>query len=98
MNPYEITSMTRNSYLVPTVIEKTSQGERAYDIYSRLLKDRIIMLGSDVNDDVANIIVAQILFLGKPGQDQRHQALHQLPGRIGDGWPRDLRRDATCRV
>jgi ATP-dependent Clp protease protease subunit len=63
MNPYEITSMTRNSYLVPTVIEKTSQGERAYDIYSRLLKDRIIMLGSDVNDDVANIIVAQILFL-----------------------------------
>ncbi|MBP9869335.1 ATP-dependent Clp endopeptidase proteolytic subunit ClpP [Patescibacteria group bacterium] len=55
--------MTRNSYLVPTVIEKTSQGERAYDIYSRLLKDRIIMLGSDVNDDVANIIVAQILFL-----------------------------------
>ena len=63
MNPYEITSMTKNSYLIPTVIEKTSMGERAYDIYSRLLKDRIIMLGSAIDDDVANIIVAQILFL-----------------------------------
>jgi len=63
MNPYEITSITKSSYLIPTVIEKTSQGERAYDIYSRLLKDRIIMLGSAIDDDVANIIVAQILFL-----------------------------------
>jgi ATP-dependent Clp protease protease subunit len=63
MNPYEISSMIKNSYLVPTVIEKTAQGERAYDIYSRLLKDRIIMLGSAIDDDVANIIVAQILFL-----------------------------------
>lgn len=63
MNPYEITSVTKNSYLIPTVIEKTAQGERAYDIYSRLLKDRIIMLGSAIDDDVANIIVAQILFL-----------------------------------
>jgi len=63
MNPYEITSSMKNSYLIPTVIEKTAQGERAYDIYSRLLKDRIIMLGSAIDDDVANIIVAQILFL-----------------------------------
>lgn len=51
------------SFLIPTVIEKTHQGERAYDIYSRLLKDRIIMLGSPVDDDVANIVVAQLLFL-----------------------------------
>lgn len=49
--------------LIPTVIEKTHQGERAYDIYSRLLKDRIIFLGSEVNDQVANIIIAQLLFL-----------------------------------
>ena len=63
MNPYEIRSITKSSYLIPTVIEKTSMGERAYDIYSRLLKDRIIMLGSAIDDDVANIIVAQILFL-----------------------------------
>jgi ATP-dependent Clp protease protease subunit len=52
-----------NSILVPTVIEKTNMGERAYDIYSRLLKERIIFLGTEVNDDVANLIIAQLLFL-----------------------------------
>ncbi|MBC2103118.1 ATP-dependent Clp endopeptidase proteolytic subunit ClpP [Listeria marthii] len=49
--------------LIPTVIEQTSRGERAYDIYSRLLKDRIIMLGSAIDDNVANSIVSQLLFL-----------------------------------
>ena len=49
--------------LVPTVIEQTNRGERAYDIYSRLLKDRIILLGSAIDDNVANSIVAQLLFL-----------------------------------
>jgi ATP-dependent Clp protease protease subunit len=49
--------------LVPTVIEQSSRGERAYDIYSRLLKDRIIMLSGEVNDDMANTIIAQLLFL-----------------------------------
>ncbi|WP_305849488.1 ATP-dependent Clp endopeptidase proteolytic subunit ClpP [Sporosarcina sp. Marseille-Q4063] len=49
--------------LIPTVIEQTSRGERAYDIYSRLLKDRIIMLGSAIDDNVANSLVAQLLFL-----------------------------------
>jgi len=49
--------------LVPMVIEQSPRGERAYDIYSRLLKERIIFLGSSVNDDVANVIVAQLLFL-----------------------------------
>ncbi|GAB4194232.1 MAG: ATP-dependent Clp endopeptidase proteolytic subunit ClpP [Phycisphaeraceae bacterium] len=50
-------------YLVPTVIEKTGRGERVYDIYSRLLKDRIVFLGGPVTDDTANLIVAQMLFL-----------------------------------
>ena len=50
-------------YLIPTVIEKTHYGERAYDIYSRLLKDRIIFLGSPIDDGVANTIIAQLLFL-----------------------------------
>lgn len=50
-------------YLVPMVIEQTNRGERSYDIYSRLLKDRIIFLGGPVDDDVANLIVAQMLFL-----------------------------------
>jgi len=54
---------TQNSILVPTVIEKSTYGERAYDIYSRLLKERIIFLGSPVNDAVANTVIAQMLFL-----------------------------------
>ncbi|MCC7543272.1 ATP-dependent Clp endopeptidase proteolytic subunit ClpP [bacterium] len=56
-------STIRNSILVPTVIEKTSMGERAYDIYSRLLKERIVFLGTAVDDTVANLIIAQLLFL-----------------------------------
>jgi ATP-dependent Clp protease, protease subunit len=51
------------SGLVPIVIEQTGRGERAYDIYSRLLKDRIVFLGTEVNDDVANLVTAQFLFL-----------------------------------
>ena len=50
-------------YYTPIVIERTSQGERSYDIYSRLLKDRIIMLNGEINDDLANSIIAQLLFL-----------------------------------
>jgi ATP-dependent Clp protease protease subunit len=52
-----------NQYLIPTVIEKTSYGERAYDIYSRLLKDRIIFLSGPIEDGMANSIIAQLLFL-----------------------------------
>lgn len=52
-----------NQYLIPTVLEKTQYGERAYDIYSRLLKDRIIFLGGPINDAVANVVIAQMLFL-----------------------------------
>lgn len=51
------------SMLVPMVVEKTSMGERAYDIYSRLLKERIIFLGGPINDEVANLVIAQLLFL-----------------------------------
>ena len=51
--------------LIPMVIEQSSRGERAYDIYSRLLKDRIIFLGSAMNDDVANLIIAQFCFLSR---------------------------------
>ena len=55
--------------LVPTVIEQTNRGERAYDIYSRLLKDRIIFLGGPINDHVANIVVELLLFLKAPDAD-----------------------------
>lgn len=53
----------KNEYLIPTVIEKTNMGERAYDIYSRLLKERIIFLAGPINDGMANTIIAQLLFL-----------------------------------
>lgn len=52
-----------NNYLVPYVVEETGRGERGYDIYSRLLKDRIVFLGTPVDDQVANVIIAQLLFL-----------------------------------
>ncbi len=53
----------RANMLIPMVIEQTGRGERAYDIYSRLLKERIIFLGTEINDDVSNLIIAQLLFL-----------------------------------
>ena len=53
------------NYLIPTVIDKTPQGERAYDIYSRLLEERIVFLGGPINDEVANVVIAQLLFLEK---------------------------------
>lgn len=57
-------------YLVPTVVEQTNRGERAYDIYSRLLKDRIIFLSGEINDDVSTIICAQLLFLEAEDPDR----------------------------
>jgi ATP-dependent Clp protease protease subunit len=79
MNPYTITSMT-NNYLIPTVIEKTPQGERAYDIYSRLLKDRIIFLGDAIDDHIANIVVAQLLFLESQDKDKDIKLYINSPG------------------
>ncbi|MDD6795526.1 MAG: ATP-dependent Clp endopeptidase proteolytic subunit ClpP [Clostridiaceae bacterium] len=66
--------------LVPTVIEQTGRGERAYDIYSRLLKDRIIMLSGEVNDDTASLIVAQLLFLESEDPDKDIYLYINSPG------------------
>ncbi len=66
--------------LIPTVIEQTSRGERAYDIYSRLLKDRIIMLGSAIDDNVANSIVAQLLFLESENPEKDISIYINSPG------------------
>lgn len=68
------------SYLIPTVLEQTHRGERAYDIYSRLLKDRIILLGTEINDDVANVIVAQLLFLESDDPDKDINIYINSPG------------------
>jgi len=69
-----------NQYLIPTVIEKTSYGERAYDIYSRLLKDRIIFLGGPINDAVANAIIAQLLFLAQQNSKEDIKLYINSPG------------------
>ena len=55
--------------LIPMVIEQTNRGERSFDIYSRLLKDRIVFLGGEIDDDVANLVVAQLLFLEMENPD-----------------------------
>jgi len=68
------------TYLIPTVIEKTYQGERAYDIYSRLLKDRIIFLGGAVDDAVANTVIAQLLFLESEDKKKDIQLYINSPG------------------
>ncbi|QQE73334.1 ATP-dependent Clp endopeptidase proteolytic subunit ClpP [Brevibacillus composti] len=66
--------------LIPMVIEQTNRGERAYDIYSRLLKDRIIFLGSEIDDEVANAIVAQLLFLQAEDADKDIHLYINSPG------------------
>ncbi|MEK7516296.1 MAG: ATP-dependent Clp endopeptidase proteolytic subunit ClpP [Patescibacteria group bacterium] len=70
----------RSTYLIPTVIEKSPYGERAYDIYSRLLKDRIVFLGDAVSDDVANIVIAQLLFLESQDKEKDIKLYINSPG------------------
>ncbi len=72
-----------NAYnLIPMVIEQGSRGERAYDIYSLLLKERIIMLGTPINDQIANLIVAQLLFLQREDPDRQIQMFINSPGGV----------------
>jgi ATP-dependent Clp protease, protease subunit len=74
--------MAYNSQLVPIVVEQTGRGERAYDIYSRLLKDRIIFLGGPVDDDVANLIIAQMLFLSNENDEADIHFYINSPGGV----------------
>lgn len=71
-----------NQILVPMVIEKTAHGERAYDIYSRLLKDRIVFIGNAIDDTVANLVIAQILFLQMEDPDKDISIYINSPGGI----------------
>jgi ATP-dependent Clp protease protease subunit len=71
---------TRNLGLVPMVVEQSARGERAYDIYSRLLRDRIVFLGGGINDEVANLIVAQLLFLESENPDKDIHFYINSPG------------------
>lgn len=70
------------SSLIPMVVEQTNKGERSYDIYSRLLKDRIIFLGSEINDDEANLVVAQMLFLEADDPDKDIYLYINSPGGV----------------
>jgi ATP-dependent Clp protease protease subunit len=69
-----------SSFFIPYVIEQSSRGERSYDIYSRLLKDRVIFLGSEINDEVANSIVAQLLFLASEDSEKDISIYVNSPG------------------
>jgi ATP-dependent Clp protease protease subunit len=71
---------TMAQYTIPTVIEKTPQGERAYDVYSRLLAERIIFLGTEIDDGVANVVIAQLLHLESSGQDHEIAIYINSPG------------------
>lgn len=68
--------------LIPTVIETTGRGERAYDIYSRLLKERIIFLGTEINDTVSNLVIAQLLFLQSEDADKEISIYINSPGGV----------------
>jgi ATP-dependent Clp protease protease subunit len=71
-----------NQYLIPSVIEKTGYGERSYDIYSRLLRDRIIFLGNPIDDTVANLIIAQLLFLESQNSKEDIKLYINSPGGV----------------
>ena len=77
--------LTGDKMLIPTVIEKSSMGERAYDIYSRLLKNRIILLSGEINDETANVIIAQLLYLDSINQEDISLYINSPGGSITSG-------------
>jgi ATP-dependent Clp protease, protease subunit len=85
---------------IPTVIEKTGRGERAYDIYSRLLEDRIVFVGTPITDTVANIVIAQLLFLQKENKNQEISLYINSPGGyVSDGLAiYDTMQFITCDI
>jgi ATP-dependent Clp protease protease subunit len=90
----------QNNIWIPTVIEKTGRGERAYDIYSRLLEDRIVFVGTPITDTVANIVIAQLLFLLKDNKNQEIQLYINSPGGyVSDGLAiYDTMQYLTCDI
>ncbi len=83
-----------NSVLVPMVVEQTSRGERAYDIYSRLLKENIIFLGTPIDDNVANLVIAQMLFLAAEDPERDISLYLEFARRFDYRWIGDPRYDA----
>ena len=91
---------TSQSVLVPMVIEQTGRGERSYDIYSRLLKDRIIFLGTPIDDHIANLVIAQMLFLQmEDGKKDIHIYINSPGGSVTAGLAiYDTMQFVTCYV
>jgi ATP-dependent Clp protease, protease subunit len=88
LNTFPASSSPRNSILVPMVVEQTGRGERSYDIYSRLLKDRIIFIGTPIDDHIANLVIAQMLFLQmEDAKKDMHIYINSPGGSVTAGWP-----------
>ena len=81
--------------LVPMVVQQDSRGERSFDIYSRLLRERVVFVGEAIDDNVANLVVAQLLHLEAEDPDKDIQMYINSPGRRGLRGPGDLRHDAV---
>ena len=86
---------TPRNQLIPMVVEQTNRGERAYDIFSRLLKDSIIFIGSPIDDPVANLVIAQMLFLEAEDPDRDIMLYINSPGGVDHRGAGDLRHDAV---
>ena len=86
--------MTQNQHLVPIVIEKSGRGERSYDIYSRLLRDRIVFIGGQIDDEMANLVVAQLLFLSN---EDANAEVHMYVNSPGGGVSAGLAIHDTMR-
>ena len=89
--------MTERSFYVPMVVEQTGTGERGYDIYSRLLKDRIILLGTPIDDNVANLVVAELLFLQSEDPKKDIDLYINSPGGSVTAGKEELERNPRAR-
>src|SRR5215204_1861504 len=87
------------NYLIPTVVEQTHRGERGWDVFSRLLKDRIVFLGVSIDDALANVVVAQLLFLESEDPDKDVRCTSTRPaGTSAPGWPSTTPCRPACRA
>ena len=82
-----ISNENLSQVLIPMVVEQTGRGERSYDIYSRLLKDRIVFIGTPMDDHIANLVIAQLLFLQMEDSQEGHQHLYQFAWWLGHCRP-----------
>ena len=78
------------SLVIPTIIESSTRGERAYDLFSRLLRERIVLVNGPIEDQLSSLVVAELLFLASESSNRPHQYVHQLSRWSDYCWSRDL--------